>query len=201
MPIKDIRAVKTGLRNKYKKLRGNMVKDKKQGCDTTIAEKLFTLPQYINCSILFSYVSKDIEVDTINIIKKALWDGKLVAVPRCVTGTRKMEFYIIHSLADLEVASFGVLEPKPDCCLRATDFSHGLCIVPGLSFDKEGYRLGYGKGYYDRFLSQFKGFTAGLCYVNSVSDILPHGFFDKPVNMLITEKYISQINVDNSNGD
>ena len=76
----------------------------------------------------------------------------------------EMEFYEIHSLFELQPGTFGVLEPVPENSRLVQEETEGLCIVPGLSFDAEGYRLGYGKGYYDRFLSRFSGTTAGVCY-------------------------------------
>ena len=96
----------------------------------------------------------------------------------------------IRSLDDLEKGTFGVLEPKHKQCKLVTDLSHGFCIVPGLCFDAKGYRLGYGKGYYDRFLSEFKGVTVGICYTSCVQYGLPHGYFDRPVDILVTENYI-----------
>ena len=163
---------------------------KKGKMDARIRRHLFDLPEYHEESTVFVYISKSIEVDTFSIVKRALADGKLVASPRCVPGTIEMEFYYIRSLDDLEEGTFGVLEPKHKQCKLVTDLSHGFCIVPGLCFDAKGYRLGYGKGYYDRFLSEFKGVTVGICYTSCVQYGLPHGYFDRPVDILVTENYI-----------
>ncbi|MDR1628906.1 MAG: 5-formyltetrahydrofolate cyclo-ligase, partial [Oscillospiraceae bacterium] len=136
-------------------------------------------------------VSTAIEVDTHAIIREALERGKTVAVPRCVDGTRDMDFFVIRSLHELEKGSFGVMEPNPETCEKLPDYQRGLCIVPALAFDKEGFRLGYGKGYYDRFLSLFKGETLGLCYADCFSEKpLPHGKYDKRVSLVITENTI-----------
>lgn len=193
MPVRDIREVKCELRSRFKKYRLNMPDDKKIRMDREIVKKICSLNEYKNCGRIFTYVSKDIEVDTLFLIETALSQGKKVAVPRCVPDTRLMNFYYITSLKQLEKASFGVLEPITDVCKITNDFSEGLCIVPGLSFDTEGYRLGYGKGYYDRFLSGYKGVKVGICYNGCVLPKLPHGFYDKPVDILITEKFISNI--------
>lgn len=190
MPVRDIRAVKTALRNKYKKLRAEMKPSLKERMDAQMREKLLSLRQYEKNDLLFTYVSKSIEVDTLSIIRQALADQKQVAVPRCVPGKIDMEFYLITGEGDLEPGAFGVLEPVPERCRLLKDYSHGLCIVPGLSFDAEGFRLGYGKGYYDRFLSQYGGFTVGLCYSSCTQWRLPHGRYDRPVNLLITDKYL-----------
>ena len=68
------------------------------------------------------------------------------------------------------------------------DFSKGLCIVPALSFDFQGYRLGYGKGYYDRFLARFGGSTVGLCYDSCMVRNLPAGRYDQPVHLIVTQR-------------
>ena len=86
-----------------------------------------------------------------------------------------------------------MLEPVPGRSRLVEEDTGGLCVVPGLSFDEEGYRLGYGKGYYDRFLSRFRGVTVGACYSGCVRRILPHGYFDRPVDILITERGIRNV--------
>ncbi len=186
----DIRKVKTDLRNGFKTKRTDMPENVKISMDSEIQSRFLTLRQYIYCKTVFTYVSKDIEVDTLAIIRAAWANGKRVAVPRCVTETREMDFFYITNMSDLEEGAFGVLEPIADKCEKVTDFSKGLCIVPGLSFDAEGYRLGYGKGYYDRFLSKFQGDTVGLCYSNCIKWKLPHGYYDKPVDLIVTDRYI-----------
>lgn len=186
----DIRKVKSDLRNGFKDKRTGMTEEVKIAMDSEIQSRFLTLRQYMYCKTVFTYVSKDIEVDTIALIRAAWANGKRVAVPRCVTDTREMDFYYITSIDDLEEGAFGVLEPITDKCEKVTDFSSGLCIVPGLSFDAEGYRLGYGKGYYDRFLSKFHGDTVGLCYSNCIKWKLPHGYYDRPVDMIVTDRYI-----------
>lgn len=190
MPVNDIRTVKSELRAGFKNKRSGMPESVKLSMDVEIQCRFLTLRQYAECDTLFTYVSKDIEVDTYSLIKAAWANGKRVAVPRCVTNTRQMEFYYIKSLDDLESGAFGVMEPAVDKCELVTDFSTGLCIVPGLSFDAEGFRLGYGKGYYDRFLSKFGGETVGLCYSNCIKWKLPHGRYDRPVDLIVTDRYI-----------
>jgi 5-formyltetrahydrofolate cyclo-ligase len=190
MPLTDIRPVKAALREKYRNIRTAMTPEEKKGYDDAIAEQVRRLWQYEKNDTLLVYVSTPIEVDTHKIIVQALKDGKKVAVPRCVEGTRNMEFYYIRSLDDLAPGSFGVLEPAPVEETLMTDFSKGLCIVPAFSYDWSGYRLGYGKGYYDRFLSAFNGNIIGICYSSCVQRSLPHGRFDRPVELLVTENYL-----------
>jgi 5-formyltetrahydrofolate cyclo-ligase len=151
------------------------------------------LNEYKQCEILVCFVSTAIEVDTHKLIRHALDNGKAVAVPRCIDGTSLMQFYLINSLDDLEPGSFSVLEPIVDRCKKIDEFVHSVCIVPGLGFDMKGYRLGYGKGYYDRFLEGYKDKTIGICYNSCLKNLLPHGKYDKPVDILISEKFMKRI--------
>ena len=190
MSITDIRPLKTALRQKYRTIRLQMPTDVRATADERIADRVRSLRQYQSCSMLLTYVSTDIEVDTLHIIDTALQDGKTVAVPRCVDGTRLMEFYRILSIDELHAGSFGVREPAADPDRLISDFSSSMCIVPAFSYDWRGYRLGYGKGYYDRFLANYSGDIIGICYSNCVQRSLPHGRYDRRVKLLVTEKYI-----------
>ena len=190
MPITDIRPIKTELRQKYRSLRQSMPQEIKERHDLAIANQVRRLWQYVNNDILLIYVSTPIEVDTFLIIKNALCDGKKVAVPRCVPDSRQMNFYYITSVDDLSPGMFGVLEPAPIPERLYHENDGGLCIVPAFSYDWHGYRLGYGKGYYDRFLSRFEGNIVGICYSECVQRTLPHGRYDRPVDLLVSEKFL-----------
>lgn len=196
--MNDIRPLKQKLRAESKLYRNELSSNEKAELDSKISDRLFNTWQYKSCEVLLTYVSTEIEVDTREIISRALADGKRVAVPRCIDNTRLMDFYFIKDFDDLESGYMGVLEPIPEKCEKMTDFSEGLCIVPALMFDLYGYRLGYGKGYYDRFLSNFCGETLGICYNRCVREKLPHGKFDKCVEGIITQSRI--ITVKNAKG-
>ena len=190
MPIMDIRPIKTELRQKYRSLRQSMPQEIKEQKDVAIAAQVRRLWQYQRNNVLLIYVSTSIEVDTFRIIRQALEDGKRVAVPRCVPDTRNMDFYYIDSTDELSPGMFGVLEPDANPERLYKESEGGLCIVPAFSYDWRGYRLGYGKGYYDRFLSRFEGNMVGICYSECVQRSLPHGRFDRPVELLVTESYL-----------
>ena len=193
---KNKKQFKIHLRKKYRSIRENMDLKIKKIWDSKILKKITILNKYKTCKILLTYISKDIEVDTIEIIKRAWQDGKKVAVPACDKETLKMNFYEINSLEDLEKGTFGLLEPKKEICKKVEDPEDAVCIIPGFSFDQEGFRLGYGYGYYDRFLQNFKGTKIGICYNNCISAKLPHGRFDCSVDILITNAFIKEINSD-----
>ncbi len=191
--IKNIKLFKTRLRQKYRMFRENMKKDEKQNMNKKILDKILILKKYKESETVFTYVSKEIEVDTSELIVKCLKENKKIAVPACNTEDRTMDFYFIKSQNDLKKGAFGLWEPIREKCEKATDFSEGMCIVPGFCFDYKGYRLGYGYGYYDRFLQYFGGTTIGICYSKFITPQLPHGKFDRPVDVLITDQYIKQI--------
>ena len=120
--------------------------------------------------------------------------GIRVAVPKCIPKQKQLDFFFINSFDDLSEGKFGILEPDEKKCERALKFKKdSLCIVPGLSFDIHGFRLGYGGGYYDRFINKFEGYTVGLCYSNCVRNEVPIEKFDMQVDFLITDKSIRKI--------
>lgn len=191
MPVKNVRDRKNELRSVYKRLRIECPIDVKKSLDKKLTEKFLDLDEYKNCDTLFAFVSSAIEVDTSVIIHTALADGKKLAVPKCRGKSGLMDFYYITSTDCLKKGTFSIMEPDPDLCELADDLSKGLCIVPGLCFDLMGYRLGFGKGYYDRFLGDFKGTTVGLCYSRYICKDIPVGIYDKSVDILVTEKFIN----------
>lgn len=191
--ITDIREYKKNLRTRYKNERLKLSPTEKQNLDEGVFNRFLKLNQYASSTTILAYVSTNIEVDTRKIIERALEDGKRVAVPYCVPDTRLLEFYLIDSLDDLTPGTFGVLEPTPDPEKRLIDWEKSLCVVPGLCFDFNGYRLGFGKGYYDRFLSEYTGIRVGICYSSGVRGHLHHGRYDRTVDVLVTEKNIKSI--------
>lgn len=193
---RDIRELKQGLRRRSRAFREGLPSERKAQLDAAILTRFISLREFVRADVIYTYVSKPIEVDTLGLIGAALKAGKRVAAPRCVPGTRQMVFFEIGSESDLEEGSFGVREPAPAHCRRAEADNRSLCVVPGFSFDSHGFRLGYGKGYYDRFLANFPGATVGLCYAGCVRWNLPHGRFDRSVNILVTERYIRRTSSD-----
>lgn len=189
----DLREYKKGLRQYSKEYRKSLTQQDKQKKDSSILKQIEGLYQYQKAETVLVYMSLPIEIDTLAIIEMAFRDGKRVAAPRCIDGTRLMEFYYINSLDDLEARTFGVMEPRVEVCQRATEFSHSICLVPALVYDMQGYRIGYGAGYYDRFLSKYNGVTVGLTYTKCIRRKIFHGKYDLPVSILVTERYTTHI--------
>ena len=188
MPVKNIKQRKLEIRNICKKFRNNLPAEKKQQLDLILQEKLLQTEEYKNTKTLLAFVSKDIEINTEKIIEQALADGKTLALPKCKE-ENLMDFYIVNSLSQLKEGYYGLLEPDPEKCTMLKDTANTICLVPGLAFDREGYRIGFGKGYYDRFLLDYNGVTVGMCYAKCVHESLPKGYYDRPIDILITEKY------------
>ena len=185
----DIRKYKQEIREKGRARRSEMSPEQKTYLDAKIADNVRRLRQYSPAKTILIYVSTAIEIDTKKIIENAWADGKRVAVPRCIPDTRNMEFHYIESFDDLKPGTFGVLEPA-ETLEMVENFYGCLMIVPAIQFDLQGYRLGYGKGYYDRYMSRFTGVSAGLCYIEELRRHMYHGRFDKPVDIIVTDKCI-----------
>ena len=192
--MRNIKLYKTKLRAKYRATRENMDPTEKKLLDNKILKNISILSIYKKSRIVFTYFSKDIEVNTQKLIQKCWDDGKIVAIPACTKETRQMDFHIIKSFDDIAKGTFGLMEPIKEKCPIVEDLSDGICIVPGFCFDRKGYRLGYGYGYYDRFLQKFHGKTIGVCYSKNIRYHLYHGNFDRPVDLLLTDSFIKEIN-------
>lgn len=177
------------LREHYRKMRDKMTATYKKSLDIEIASRLICSREYADADMLLVYVAKDSEIETRGIISAALANGKQVAVPKC-EGEGIMDFYLITSLSELSYGRYGILEPDTEKCRKVTDFENAMCIVPGLSFDPKGNRLGQGGGYYDRFLSSFTGITVGLCYSSFIKWDIPAEQHDIPVSIIVTDRYL-----------
>lgn len=156
--------------------------------DERITQKLLVTSEYAEATTVLTYVSVSSEVSTRMFIECALRDGKTVAVPRCLPG-HCLEFVAIASLEQLVAAPFNLLEPAKELPAVTEDQkNNSICIVPALLVDIKGYRLGYGAGFYDRFLSTYPGKKICLAYQQNLSrTILPHTAFDVAVDVVITE--------------
>ncbi|MBQ1546158.1 MAG: 5-formyltetrahydrofolate cyclo-ligase [Clostridia bacterium] len=198
MPVNEIKAEKTELRAAALKQRRALGSEAKNNCDVEIQSRVLTHRSYIYAETIFTYVAAENEVETRGIIHAAWAAGKNIAVPKCIDNTNEMQFYIIKSMSDLKPGVFGIMEPDPEKCRPEMNYSRGLCIVPGLTFDMEGYRIGYGKGYYDRFLKKFNGTAMGLCYSSGIRMRLPRSEYDIPVNIIVSERFTRDADISKS---
>lgn len=191
LDVKDITIQKENMRKALKEARKSIPKDKKHSADVEICARFLMTEDYINTDLVLLYSSKDDEIDTTPLIYASLANNKRVGLPRC--NGEILDFYYINSLDDLTVGSFGIMEPDVKKCKRILDFRDSILVAPGLGFSPDGSRIGYGRGYYDRFISHYKGKVFGLCYHSLVKLNIPVEETDQKVNVLITEKYTRNI--------
>lgn len=179
---------KQALRKEIKKIRKDLYennKELKDIYDKELIEKLLCNPKYKKAKNIFCYIGINEEINTSRFIEKAFSDGKSISVPKII-GKMDMRAINITSLEELvQVPPFGILEPK-DCENIMTDID--LIIVPGLAFDKNGGRLGYGGGFYDVFLEKnHKAETIALCYNFQLLEDVPTEDHDARVEEIITK--------------
>ncbi len=138
--------------------------------------------QYLDAKTVYGYMPYNQEVRTVPILEQALADGKRVAVPK-VYG-EEMRFIYITGFDGMEKSDFGIPEPVADG--PVADDPTALVLMPGLAFDKEGHRIGYGGGYYDKFLEAEPGHpTVALCYDFQVLPQIPVDAYDIPVDLVL----------------
>ncbi len=153
--------------------------------DGAIAAKALALDAWKQAKSVFLYISIGREVDTRGLLAAALKQGKTLAVPLTFPGG-KMDARVIQSLAELKPGRMNIPEPvqsAPVLLPKEID----LIIVPCIAADRQGYRLGYGGGYYDRYLESTESSTVCLCRQQLLQDSLPHDRFDRCVDRVITE--------------
>lgn len=153
--------------------------------DERIYNNLIKHDRIAVCDTFLVYASSPVEADTRRFIAKVLSEGKTVAVPKCEG--RNMRFLTVDSLSGLVRSRFGVDEPVNGT--EITSFDGTVCIVPALRFDRNGYRLGWGGGFYDRFLVDYTGYSVGICYEQCCGDV-PTDEYDQKVDTVITENGI-----------
>jgi 5-formyltetrahydrofolate cyclo-ligase len=133
-------------------------------------------------------ISRGFEWDTKRIIEAGWEQDKKIVVPKCIPDDKKLVFYQLHNFDELESVYYSLLEPKPIVENKVDKNSIDLVIVPGVVFDLDGYRIGFGGGYYDRFLQDYSGETLSLLSEKQIMDHVPVESHDIAVNHLISEK-------------
>lgn len=152
-----------------------------------ICRTLSHLPEFSECDALFLYAPIKNEADPTFLFEIAKERGIRIAFPISIKDTFELDFRFIDSLDALCVGAYGIREPSKDA-QKATFTPKSICVVPALAFDPFGNRLGYGKGFYDRFLKNFSGLSAGITYRELICSSLPSEITDIPVDIIITDK-------------
>ncbi|SUJ04235.1 5-formyltetrahydrofolate cyclo-ligase family protein [Sporosarcina pasteurii] len=153
-----------------------------------IIQHVMQLDVYKNAKTIGVTISRYPEVDTRPFIEAAWEAGKNVAVPKCIRKTRAMDFRLITSFKQLETVYIDLLEPIVNETNSVRKEEIDLQIVPGVVFSNEGFRIGFGGGYYDRYLADYKGDTISLAFNCQTNQVVPTENHDIPVNTIITER-------------
>ena len=190
--MEDIRLVKKEMRTAMKARLAAVSKDETLGASKSVLAQLESLEQWKRAEIVLAFLSMKDELDTAPILKKVLEQGKTLAVPRVVGPD--LVFYQIQDLEkDVAPGAFGILEPVPGLSQMAVETisgHHSVALVPGLAFDRENFRLGRGKGFYDRFLASAGDslYKIGIGYSFQLVEKVPREPHDKALDLIITSR-------------
>src|SRR5690625_598613 len=153
-----------------------------------IQNHLFQSNVWRDAQTIGVHLSMEIEWDTREIVKRAFEEGRNVVIPKTIPDTKELIFYEITDLSQTVKGPFNLEEPDTEQTKPVDKDAIDLLIVPGLAFTKNGYRIGFGGGYYDRFLTDFIHPTVSLLHSNQIIDTFPIESYDIPVNYLVTEE-------------
>lgn len=177
---------KNSIRKQMKETLSKITKPLYEDFSYNIANTLYVQPDWKEAQVIGITISKQPEVDTYQIIRKAWELGKQVVVPKCYPNEKKLSFRTLTAFSQLESVFYGLLEPIEAETMEVEPNQIDLLIVPGLAYTREGFRLGFGGGYYDRFLKYYSGKTISIAFN---SQIIPHFLVedhDIPVLNIIT---------------
>lgn len=177
---------KSALRRQVLAAEKAMAPAEKAAADAAIRCRVLALPAYKAARTVLAFVGKEDEIDTRPLLAAILASGKRLCVPLCVAAG-EMECREIGSLDELQKGSYGILEPPPTAP-RVPPEDIDLALVPCVTCDHDGHRLGRGGGYYDRFLSAYTGPTALLSRETLTRPIIPQQPHDRTVKPVVTDK-------------
>ncbi len=177
---------KKELRNAIRLKKKSFTEEELRVMSCPIAEKVLNLPQVASAETVMLYCSLPDEVDTSHIIRRLKAEGKRILLPAVVSDT-EMELRHYETESDLQKGKYDIMEPvgKPFCNVEEID----VMIIPGMGFDRQGNRLGRGKGYYDRFLLSncSSAFKVGVCFPFQLIDEIPTDKYDVRMDTIVSE--------------
>lgn len=173
--------MKNRIRKEVKKKRNDLSPGQKKRYAREIADKLFDTREWKEARSIMSYMDFMNEVETELIHKKALEEGKELLLPRTFPSTREMKGIVTESIDDYVIGEYGIREPKGE-----KEGKPDLVIVPGIAFDSDGNRIGYGGGYYDRYLEKIRCAKIAVVYDFQVYEKVEAEEHDIPVDLIIT---------------
>ncbi len=184
---------KATLRRRIKEMGTALTAAGRRSSDEALLSRFLSLPETVAAVSVMLYFGVGIEPASGELIGLFHAMGKTVALPRCLPGC-EMEARVLAPGSALIEGAYGIPEPGEDCP-RVSKHEIDLILVPALCYDRECYRLGRGKGYYDRFLEGYRGISVGLCRDVLLQGALPHSAFDRSVNIVVSETLRIEKNV------
>lgn len=181
---------KKTLRKYMLEKRSQLSLDEIKNKSQTITKSLLNLEEYNKANFIFTFISFKDEVNTHEIIKKSLEKNKRIGVPITIPKNKELKVSELMDFdKELELGYYDILTPKEEYLKIVPPDIIDLVLVPGLVFDRQGYRVGYGGGYYDRFFNSLDEdvLKIGICYDIQIQAKVPRGSYDIPVNYILTE--------------
>lgn len=187
----ELSRIKEDLRRDAKNARMMMTDTDRERYSRRICDRIRASDPYRSCRALLIYAPLPDEPDLIPVAEEALTEGKEVYFPKCSEQAPVMSFFRVAHISDLYPGRFGIPEPAglPGTEWRGEE-CRSFCLVPGLAFDRAGSRIGYGGGFYDRFLRDYPVFSAGVCFQAQLRPFLPAEVHDRRVRMIVTEEEV-----------
>ncbi|RKD72998.1 5-formyltetrahydrofolate cyclo-ligase [Sinobaca qinghaiensis] len=158
-----------------------------------VYEHLFASDMWKKSDRVAVTLSTGREIDTMPLIEKAWEEQKQIAVPKVDPMQRSLHFYSMDSMHELEEGFAGIMEPQTHNKQEWDKNKFDMVIVPGMVFDREGYRIGFGGGYYDRFLEDCRACTCSLAFSYQLIERVPREAHDIPVQAVVTEEGVIYI--------
>ncbi len=189
----ETRKYKIELRKKYLEKRTSLPAEVRAARDAKICRNILSSAVYRYADVILMFYPMKGEVDILPIMESALASGKRVAFPRCNAEDHSMIFYFVTSKEDFEKGAYGIMEPKTTLEafeITSVETQNVLCLVPAIVYDRRGYRVGYGGGYYDRFFGKTRPASIGIVYEEFILKSVPHGRYDVTVDVVVSERGI-----------
>lgn len=185
---------KEGIRKYIIQKRDLIAIEVKKKWDDEIFSRVINNPFYKKAKTIFIFTSFGSEVDTHKLIDYGIKDGKIIGVPKVIKEKRKIEFFKIRGFEDLKLGYYGILEPIETCEVLSSE-EVDLILMPGLAFDKKGGRVGYGGGFYDRYLGAMerKVPKIAIAYDFQIIDNIPMNSLDIKIDGIITNEKVIEI--------
>jgi 5-formyltetrahydrofolate cyclo-ligase len=185
---------KEQYRHKMFALRSGLKQEQVDSRSQKVVERFLSFSELQKYSNYLAYLPINKEVDTTSLLSRLLGLGKNVYLPRCHEDlVGQMDFFRIFNFSDLRPGYCGIYEPCLDLSMLYINHDRALCILPGLAFDRKGFRLGYGRGFFDRYFKSLQGpmpFLTGFAYDFQVVDFLPADEWDIPVDLVVSDEEI-----------